>query len=78
MTDFIETVPHEFAANFIHCDHDLTPWFGADRDVKDGGGFVVVDFKIDDECWCAKTYYQDSGIVHPGMATPRSRTVRCP
>ena len=47
--ELIETAPHEFAANFVYCDHDLAPWFGADRRVKDGGGSVVSDFETDGE-----------------------------
>ena len=66
----VEPTWHEFAANFLFDEDGLTPFFAADRRIKDGDGSQVAEFRDDGERWVVKLYYQDSGVVHPGRRTP--------
>lgn len=72
---YVEPAPHEFAANLLFNDHGLKPWFGADRAVKDGGGSQRATFEHEDEEWWVNLYYQESGIEHPGLATPNGTPI---
>lgn len=66
----VETAPHEFNANFNY-DNGLNAFFGADRQVKKGGGSVKGRFTAYGETWDVKLYYQDSNILPPeGDSTP--------
>lgn len=70
VTVLIETVAHEFAANYLFDTRGLFPFFAADRRVKDGGGSQKSTFTYEGESWQVKLYYQDSGLKHPGSTTP--------
>ncbi len=71
MTVYVETVPHEFAANYLFNERGLAPFFAADRRVKRGGGSALGTFTHDGEEWQARLYYQESGLQHPGDTTPQ-------
>jgi hypothetical protein len=71
LTFYVDTPPHEFAANYLYNDRGLSPFFAADRRVKRGGGSAMGTFTVDDEEWQVRLYYQESGLAHPGEATPQ-------
>lgn len=62
---------HEFVANLLFDEDGLSPFFAADSRVKDGDGSQVAEFETDGETWVAKLYFQESGLVHPGLTTPQ-------
>ena len=70
VTVYVETAPHEFAANFPFNDRGLSPFFAADKRVKRGGGSATGTFTYDGEEWQARLSYQESGLEHPGDTTP--------
>lgn len=70
VTVFVETAPHEFAANFLFNERGLFPFFAADRRVKRGGGSATGTFTYNGEEWQSRLSYQESGIKHPGEQTP--------
>lgn len=70
MTVLIETVAHEFAANYLFNARGLFSFFAADRRVKEGGGSQIATFAHQGETWRVKLYYQESGLRHPGSTTP--------
>ena len=70
VTVLIETVAHEFTANYLFNARGLFPFFAADRRVKEGRGSQKATFTYEEESWQVKLYYQDSGLKHPGSTTP--------
>ncbi|GGL73703.1 DUF7845 domain-containing protein [Halocalculus aciditolerans] len=75
MTELIELVWHEFAANFLYAKRGLSPFFAADAAVKDVDGSTGwVDFQTSGERWQAKLYYQPSNILPPEDQTPAGTT----
>jgi hypothetical protein len=71
VTVYVDTAPHEFAANFLYNDRGLFPFFAADRRVKRGEGSAMGVFTHDDEEWQVRLSYQESGLEHPGSTTPQ-------
>jgi predicted transcriptional regulator len=71
VTVYVDTAPHEFAANFLFNERGLSPFFAADSQVKRGGGSVSGAFSHGDERWKARLSYQESGLQHPGDTTPQ-------
>jgi len=69
MTGLIQTAPHEFTANCNYAD-GLAPYFALDSVVKRHDGTHSGEFEHEGESWGVTLDYQDSGIVHPGDATP--------
>jgi len=67
----IETAPHEFTANFLYNSGGLSPFFGCNSVIKQGGGSETGEFSVDGERWVARLSFQDSNIVNPGLATPQ-------
>ena len=72
----VEPAWHEYAANLLFAEDGLDPYFATDSRVKDGGGSQHARFQADGECWVAKLYFQDSGIVHPGRTLPSGTEFR--
>lgn len=69
--DLVGPAPHEFTTNFVFDENGLDPYFGADSQVKAGGGSQTGRFAHDGEHWVAKLYYQESGLLPPdGGKTP--------
>ncbi|MWV63297.1 hypothetical protein GRS48_00415 [Halorubrum sp. JWXQ-INN 858] len=65
----VETVPHEYAANYVYPD-GLGPWFGAAR-LCDATGSRRGSFRLDGETWRVTLSYQESGLAPPdGGTTP--------
>jgi hypothetical protein len=67
----VRAAPHEFAANYIFDEYDLTPYFAMNQAVKQGDGSVEASFQAAGEEWTARLSYTDSGIVHPGPTNPQ-------
>jgi hypothetical protein len=72
----IKTAPHEFTANYLYNQFDLSPFFACDSAVKQGDGSVAGEFTDSGERWVTKLSYQSSNIVHPGETTPRGTEFR--
>ncbi len=66
----VEPQCHEFDANVLFNEHELKPFFAADRRIKDGGGSQESTIEVDGEKFGVTLYYQNSGIEHPGEETP--------
>lgn len=69
VTDLIGPFSHEFTANYNFAD-GLNPYFAFDAVAKQHSGSTTTRFDYNGEPWEVTLYYQDSGIVNPGEATP--------
>ena len=78
MTVYVETAPHEFAANYLFNERGLAPFFAVDRRVKRGGGSALGTFTHDGEEWQARLYYQESGSVRGKSLRTEGRHVTSP
>ena len=65
----LQTAPHEFDVQ-VNFHEGLTPYFGADRRIKEAEGKATGKFPAKGEDWTVMLTYQDSGLVHPGSVTP--------
>ena len=58
----LEPSPHEFGGNLIFTEHDLSPYFALDRQVKNGNGSARATVRHEDETYDVTLSYQQSGL----------------
>ncbi len=62
----IKPLTHEVFANINYNANGLSPWFAADRMVKDNDGSVETTLQAVGHEWNVSLYYQDSALLPPG------------
>lgn len=59
----IKPAPHEFGGHLIYASHGLSPYYAMDSRIKEGGGSVSANIRIDGEPWSVTLSYQDSSLL---------------